>query len=407
MSDETYSGPLPADGALGDAEDIPRVPPVGADEPPAFGVPPRHEWFHTPLDPDPAEVPAPEAPVVPDPYDAIPRVTGAMPATLASRWLPDRVADSTPVDATVDLPAVDLPSGSVPPVDLPVASAPIDLPPVEVPVVAPAVDVPPVAVPPAPEPPQASYVVPPLWRSGPVQPAPAFPAGTVDLTGDNAIPAELRSPAPSTYPAPEPVPGTVQVDPPVAKPVPAAVQPIETQLDDHRAARARALGEVDPGADVIAAPAPFGPPSVYKGWPSFTLFVFRLVVAAILGIRATQELINFEQTKALWETSILPNPGVVAIVQIVVEYAIAIMLLIGLASRVAGVLLMLLAIGWLVFLVWGAVNPFSSGVVGFRGEFEVLLVAAGLVFAGVGGGRAAVDGAIHRARLERKNARMA
>jgi hypothetical protein len=34
------------------------------------------------------------------------------------------------------------------------------------------------------------------------------------------------------------------------------------------------------------------------------------------------------------------------------------------------------------------------------------LVAAGLVFAGVGGGSIAVDGAIHRAHLDRKNAKL-
>jgi len=192
----------------------------------------------------------------------------------------------------------------------------------------------------------------------------------------------------------------------VTQPNETVIMPADSALDDRRAARARALGEVEPGADVIAAPVPFTPPATYKAWPSFTLFIFRLVIATVLSIRATQELLNFTQTKTLWATSVLPHPEILAIAQICVEYLIALMLLLGLASRVAGLLIMVLFIMVLSFLIWGASNPFTSGVIGFHGEFEVVMVLIGLVFAGVGGGGAAVDGAIHRARLERKNAKL-
>jgi len=235
----------------------------------------------------------------------------------------------------------------------------------------------------------------------------AFPEGLIDLTED-AGEDSVRIPA-SAYrgeTTEEPVHGTVEVDRPVTQTNETVIMPVEIAADDRRAARARALGEVDPGADVVAAPAQFTPPEMYKAWPSFTLFIVRLVVAAILSIRATQELLNFTQSKALWATSVLPNPEILAITQIVVEYLIALMLLLGLASRVAGLLLIVLNIWVLSFIVWGAVNPFSSTVVGFRGELEVLMVVIGLVFAGVGGGGAAVDGAVHRARLERKNAKL-
>jgi len=268
-------------------------------------------------------------------------------------------------------------------------------------------------------PPQRSW-----WTSGPKTDNPpsavdpVLPAGTVDLTGENAIPADLRvrdqadtpSVPASLYRDPktteEPIPGTVEVDHPVTQPNETVVMPVESVLDDHRAARARALGEVDPGADVVTAPALFTPPSTYKAWPSFVLFVFRLIIATVLSIRATQELLNFSQTKELWTHSILGSPTVFATIQIVLEYVIALMVLIGLASRVAGILMMVLYIGVLTFVVWGAVNPFQSGVIGFRGEYEVLMVAIGLLFAGIGGGRAAVDGAVHHARLERKNAKL-
>jgi len=232
----------------------------------------------------------------------------------------------------------------------------------------------------------------------------AFPEGLIDLTEETEDSVRIPASAYRGETTEEPVHGTVEVDRPVNQPNETVIMPVEA--DDRRAARARALGEVDPGADVIAAPALLTPPETYKGWPSFALFIFRLIIATILSIRATQELLNFTATKDAWTNSVLPNPEVLAICQIIVEYLIALMLLLGLASRVAGVLLMVLYIMVLSFLRWGAVNPFQSGVIGFTGEYEVLMVVIGLAFAGIGGGSAAVDGAVHKARLERKNAKL-
>ena len=251
----------------------------------------------------------------------------------------------------------------------------------------------------------------------PAPPAPPIelPEGTVDLTGetpiitiDDTVEDSVRVPE-SVYADDEglgePVHGTVEVDQLTSQPTQTIIMPTDS-LDDHRAARARALGEVDPGADVYAAPAVFQPPAMYKPWPSFVLFIVRLIIAAILSIRATQELLNLTDTKALWGTTILAYPDLWAICVIIVEYIIAAMLVLGLATRAAGIALSVLFIVVLSFLIWGSVNPFESGVVGFRGELEVLFVCIGFIFAGVGGGGAAVDGAIHRARLERKNARL-
>ena len=244
----------------------------------------------------------------------------------------------------------------------------------------------------------------------------AFPEGTVDLTGETPLP-DYGSPAvdfarlqASLYGngqvAGEPVPGIVEVERTVTQPNETVVMPVESVLDDHRAARARALGEVAPGADVVAAPAPYAPPSVYRIWPSLTLFIFRLVLATVLSIRATQEWLHFTASKNLWATSILPEPALLATIQIIVEYLIALMLVLGLASRVAGVLMVVVYIGVLSFVTWGAVNPFSVQV-GFVGEYELLMVVCGLVLAGLGGGRVAIDATVHKARLEKKNARLA
>ncbi|MDR0489460.1 MAG: DoxX family protein [Propionibacteriaceae bacterium] len=245
---------------------------------------------------------------------------------------------------------------------------------------------------------------------GSVFEAPTIPEGTIDLTGETPVWGTVATPL---APAPE----SLYQEPGIGEPVQGIVEVDQLSQDQHtiimadenidrRAARARALGEVDPGADVVAAPNYLQPPAMYRPWPSFILFVVRLVVATILTIRATQELMNLTQIKALWENSLLAYPEIWTLSTIVVKYIIAVLLLLGLASRAAGLALATLFIIVLSFLVWGAVNPFTSGVIGFDGELEVLMVLLGLVFAGVGGGSAAIDGAIHKARLERKNARL-
>ena len=218
------------------------------------------------------------------------------------------------------------------------------------------------------------------------------------------VPASLYRDQPEIS---EPQPGTVEVERPVTQPTETFIMPVEPTVDDRRAARSRALGEVDPGADVVAAPPKFGPPSVYKPWPSAVIFIFRLLIAAVLSVRATQELGHLSATKALWANSVLPNPDLLAVIQIVAGYTIALMLILGLGSRMAGVLMVVLFGTILPFLVWGPEIPlFTSGVNGFSGEYELLMTGIGLLFVGIGGGGAAVDGAIHRSRLEKKNARL-
>lgn len=221
----------------------------------------------------------------------------------------------------------------------------------------------------------------------PVAPAPSWPTAS-------ASPGQALA---------EPVPGIVEVDTPVTLPENTIIMPPDNPMSDQRAARARALGEVDPGADVVAAPARFEPPSVYKSWPSFTLFLFRLLVAGVMAIRATEAMVRFSDAKAAWAGSIIGQPTLMATLEIVVGYVVALMLLLGLGTRVAGFAIMVVYITILSFLVWGVGNPFSPFSNGFRGEFELVMIGIGLVFAGIGGGGAAVDAAIHRGRLEKKN----
>jgi len=52
---------------------------------------------------------------------------------------------------------------------------------------------------------------------------------------------------------------------------------------------------------------------------------------------------------------------------------------------------------------WGVVSPFQPGAADFIGVVDVMLAGAGGLFATVGGGSIAFDGAIHTGHIRRKN----
>lgn len=176
---------------------------------------------------------------------------------------------------------------------------------------------------------------------------------------------------------------------------------------EERAARDRQLGKVIASQEEdepLVTPVPA--PSTYKGLPSFGLFLFRLVIAAVVGIRAWQHITHLTATQKMWEATVLQSPGTIAWVQIGLEIAIAVMLVLGLGTRIAGVLLLVLSMAQLFFVQWGAVNPFQPGATDFIGVVDVLLAGVGILLATVGGGRAAIDGAIHTGHVKRKNSKL-
>jgi uncharacterized membrane protein YphA (DoxX/SURF4 family) len=122
-----------------------------------------------------------------------------------------------------------------------------------------------------------------------------------------------------------------------------------------------------------------------------------------VGIRAWQHLTHLTATREMWAATIVPSPGIVAYTQIGLEIAIAIMLFVGLGTRIAGLALLVLSVGLLVFVQWGVVSPFQPGASDFIGVVDVMLAGAGLLLATVGGGRIAFDGFFHTGRIRRKN----
>ncbi|MFV0407701.1 MAG: DoxX family protein [Propioniciclava sp.] len=136
--------------------------------------------------------------------------------------------------------------------------------------------------------------------------------------------------------------------------------------------------------------------------PSLALFVLRVVVAAILGIRGVGVLLDLPGTTELLATTILPAPAILAMVLGGAQVAIAVALLFGLLTRLAGLGVLLVAGGALAFVLWGPWSPFQAGQPGFSGELELLLAAVGLMLIAVGSGGWGLDRGFRSRRAERR-----
>ena len=121
------------------------------------------------------------------------------------------------------------------------------------------------------------------------------------------------------------------------------------------------------------------------------LLVLRVVVAAIFAIRGLQKVQHLDVTKTQFEQIGIPYADTLAFVVGVCEVAIAVALIFGIAMRVVGVGIAVIAIGALAYVKWRTGVLFTEGQPGFTGELELLLAAVGVLFVGVGGGGWTVD----------------
>lgn len=121
------------------------------------------------------------------------------------------------------------------------------------------------------------------------------------------------------------------------------------------------------------------------------LLVLRVVVAAIFAIRGLQKVQHLDVTKTQFEQIGIPYANTLAFVVGVCEVAIAVALIFGIAMRVVGVGIAVIAIGALAYVKWRTGVLFTEGQPGFTGELELLLAAVGVLFVGVGGGGWTVD----------------
>ncbi|MDR1449771.1 MAG: hypothetical protein LBI84_06170 [Propionibacteriaceae bacterium] len=372
------SGPVQAGGASAPPAGVPAQAPAaaGSQRPPA---PPPGRWAPVPPRVIPARSEADSTPSA-----AQPTAPPAAPAAASTSGRP------------APLPVVQVTAAAAPQISRPAA---------------PAGGLAPIPPPPAAAVRGGSAVGP---ASTPAAGSPASAPAASDpapAKAAQASPASAASPAAAAGALPAAGGLTVPAPTGVIAPVEPAVPAAGSEAAKARSARARALGEVAPTPDVIAAPAKIGLPTQYNKFPSFVLLLLRLSTAALMGIRCFRDAEALSATKQLWANTVLNdtlNPDVLAWIQVAAEGAIALLLLFGLGVRVVGAALMVLGVAWLVFVLWGAVSPFQTGIPGFTGEFEILLVAVGFLFLGVGGGGwLSLDAFFHRARVERKNAKAA
>lgn len=259
-------------------------------------------------------------------------------------------------------------------------------------------------------------------------PAAAAPVPAAPVPADPAAPSApvaVTNPAPSTSGAPAPIEpdsadqavraASDDLDPDsLYRPGAArtgdtavmddSVTAEQARLERERAARREArMAALAPGAEVDAAPpaAPVAPPKrvTDKFSGSFGLFVLRAVTAAIMLVHGLNGIINSKPVIDVWSNTVLPYPRYIALGVSIAELAIALMLLFGILTRVAGFLLAGIMGATLAFVMWGPWAVFEPGGMGFIGEHELLLAAVGLALLFVGAGGWSVDYMMRRSRV--------
>jgi len=226
------------------------------------------------------------------------------------------------------------------------------------------------------------------------------------VIADEPVPAPSPAPADAIFRPPTPTSGP--------SPEPTRLEPLseeEQKLAAERAARrdARVAALAAPAPMPVVAPAPV---VVHKRTNdkflgALGLFLLRLVLAGIFAVRGLNILTDIPAAQAQFATTIIPEPGIMAIVTGVACELIALALLLGLLTRVAGLGIALIAGGALAFVYWGTWSVFVPGRPGFLGEYELLLATVGLLLLLIGGGGWSLDRAFRAGRERDKRERAA
>lgn len=176
----------------------------------------------------------------------------------------------------------------------------------------------------------------------------------------------------------------------------------EARRARERAVRERRLGTVaQQSSEPVVVEKPQAP-STDKVAPSLGLFLMRLIAAVMIGVYGYQALTKREPVVQALISIGVPRASMVTWGLSVLLLVMAVMLVFGFGTRVAGALTTVLAGLTLAFYRWGDFNPFIAGQAGFSGDIELLLAGIGLVFLLVGAGGWSIDGGMRRSRLRRK-----
>lgn len=184
--------------------------------------------------------------------------------------------------------------------------------------------------------------------------------------------------------------------------VPAEPTEEERKLAAERAARREAreaaLAAPDARPEPIPEPVVVTRRTTDRFLGAFSLFLVRLVVAAIMAVHGLAFVTDPVAAQELFATTIIPEPALMATITGFASLAIAVALVFGLLTRVAGLGVLLIAGGALTFVLWGNWSPFVAGRAGFVGELELLLAVVGLLFLCVGGGGFSLDRSFRKSR---------
>lgn len=210
--------------------------------------------------------------------------------------------------------------------------------------------------------------------------------------------AIFRPPTPTSGPSPEPT---------RLEPLSEEEQKLAAERAARRDARVAALAAPAPMPVVAPAPVVVHKRTNDKFWGALGLFLLRLVLAGIFAVRGLNILTDIPAAQAQFATTIIPEPGIMAIVTGVACELIALALLLGLLTRVAGLGIALIAGGALAFVYWGTWSVFVPGRPGFLGEYELLLATVGLLLLLIGGGGWSLDRAFRAGRERDKRERAA
>lgn len=125
--------------------------------------------------------------------------------------------------------------------------------------------------------------------------------------------------------------------------------------------------------------------------PSLGLFILRWVTAFIVGVNGVNIVTGIPQASEFMNRLGLPEPEIIAWIFGVALLGIAVCLVFGLLTRIAGLLLAVASGLTLAFYYWGPWSIFIDGQPGFLGERELLLGVVGLLFCTIGAGGWSLD----------------
>lgn len=175
------------------------------------------------------------------------------------------------------------------------------------------------------------------------------------------------------------------------------------QRAQEKAERDRRLGTVradEQPETVVAATVPRPTTDRFAG--SVGLFVLRVVTTALVGVFGFQALTQRQPVIDAIAKIGVPRANLVAWGLAGLLLLVAAMILFGLGTRVAGFILAALGVLSLVFVKWGAFNPFHQGQPGFSGDIDLVLAAIGWALLFVGAGGWSLDAGIRRSRAQKK-----